>query len=180
MVQEIEKMHIYLSQKMLKESITAFAETVNAYDCNKILPLIADGDKELSSNAAYVLLFAYKGCENQLLEQTSFIMEVIQTTPYDKTRRLLLSLLERLALDTVNVNVKFLDYCFTNILSVKVACAIKASCIRLAFRQCAAYEELLSELKMVLDTMDASMLAPSVASARRNIMKKIDSTLSIR
>ena len=177
MVQEVEKMRDSLTRRMSKEAILAFAETVNGCDCDKILPLIAEDDKELSGNAAYVLLCAQKSLQNCLSGHTEFIMEVVQSTPFEKSRRLLLSLLEKLPSDTTNINVKFLDYCIDSILSAKTPCAIKVSCMKLAFRQCATYKELLVELKMVLDTMDVSMLAPSVACARRNIMKKLLATL---
>lgn len=176
MVQEIEKLRISLSRRMSKEAILAFAETVNGCDCDKILPLIAEDDKELSGNAAYVLLCAQKSLQNCLSGHTGFIMDVVQSTPFEKSRRLLLSLLEKLPSDTTNINVKFLDYCIDGILSAKTPSAIKVSCIKLAFRQCVAYKELLAELKMVLDTMDVSLLAPSVVCVRRNIMKKLLAT----
>ena len=109
MVQEIEKLRISLSRRMSKEAILAFAETVNGCDCDKILALIAEDDKELSGNAAYVLLCVQKSFQNYLLQHTEFIMEIVQLTPFEKSRRLLLSLLEKLPPDSTNINVKFLD-----------------------------------------------------------------------
>ena len=175
MKQNKEALRLTLSHKMSKEEILAFAKNVNPYNCEEILPLIAEEDKELSANVAHIFLNAGKGTEIWLSGQTQFIMEVIQTTTHEKTRRLLLSILEKLKIDTININVKFLNYCLDNIVSAKVPCAIRVLSMKLAFKQSAAYPELLSELKTILETMEESMLAPSVRCARKNILKKNNS-----
>ena len=87
-----------LSNRMSKADILAFAEGVGACNCDKLLPLIVEGDRELSANAAYVLLYARRGSQIWLSGQTEFIIDVVQSTPFEKTRRLLLSLLEKLPL----------------------------------------------------------------------------------
>ena len=106
------------------------------------------------------------------------MMDVVQTTAHEKARRLLLAILEKINFDTVNIDVKFLDYCMDSIVSSKVSSAIKVLCMKLAFKQSFAYSELLSELKMILEMMDSSVLAPSVVCARKNILRKINQRLS--
>ena len=96
-----ENLHVLLSHKLSKDEILSFAKTVKLYNYDKILPLIASKEKELSANVAYIFLNASKATEIWLAGQTEFIMEVIQTTAHKKTKRLLLSILDKLKLDTI-------------------------------------------------------------------------------
>ena len=170
-----DNLRIILSQKLSKDEILSYAKIVTPYNCNKILPLIAEKDKNLSGNIAYIFLYASKEIEMWLIGQTVFIMEVIQTTTDEKTKRLLMSILVKLKFNTINI--KFLDYCFDNIVSAKSPCAIRVLCIKLAHKQSAQYPELLSELKIILESMDNSTLNPSVACAKKNTLKRINSIL---
>jgi hypothetical protein len=172
-----ENLHVLLSHKLSKDEILSFGKTVKLYNYDKILPLIASKQKELSANVAYIFLNASKATEIWLVGQTEFIMEVIQTTAHKKTKRLLLTILDKLKLDTININIRFFDYCLDNIISAKSPCAIRVLCMKLAYKQSAAYPELLSELKIMLETMDTHFHNPSVVCARRNILKKINSNL---
>ena len=172
---KIQELHIFLSQRMSKKEIITFAKSVTPDLFCKILSLIAYKEKVLSANASYILLHIATEAENNLSIETAFIMETIQATSHEKTQRLLLSLLERLKFDTINI--KFLDYCLDKLISAKTPCAIRVLCMKLAFKQSTAYPELLSELKIILETMDTHMLNPSVTSSRKNILKKINSIL---
>ena len=172
-----EDLRILLSRKMSKEEIFAFSRMVNPCNCDRIFPLIADKDRILSANVAHLCFYAGKDVETWLSGEAPKIMQIVQTTAHEKTRRLLMAILEKIKFDTTNIDVRFLDYCIDGIVSPKVPSAIKVLCIKLAFKQSAAYSELLSELKMILETMDSSMLAPSVVCARKNILKRIAALL---
>lgn len=167
-----------LSQKMSKEDILTFAKTINLYNCDKIFPFIANGNKELSANVAHLFLNTYKETEVWLTGQVAFIINIIQTTPHEKTQRLLLSILERLKLDATNIDIKFLDYCLNNIHSRKTACAIRVLSIKLAYKLSVEYPELLMELKMTLECLDSSTLNPSVACVKKNILRKLNTLLN--
>lgn len=170
---------LILSQKMSKDEILAFARSMSPSDYDIMFPFIAEEEKELSANVAYIFLNTNNGCEMWLSGKASSIMKIVQTTPYEKTERLLLSILLKLKFDTINIDVKFLDYCLYNILA-KRPCAITVLYIKLAFKLSTAYPELLYELKMILENMDYSNLAPSVACARKNILKKIRNCLNMK
>ena len=49
---------------------------------------------------------------------------------------------------------------------------IRMLCIKLAYRHCVLYPELLSELVTILQFMDREMLSPGVACVRRKILNK--------
>ena len=172
-----DNLRTVLSQKLSKEELLSYAKTVNPYNCDKILPLIAEKDKYLSGNSAYMFLYAGTTTEIWLAGQTAFIMDAIQTTTDEKTKRLLMSILLKLKFNTVNIDVKFLNYCLENIVPPKQSCAIRSLCIKLAFKLSTSYPELLTELKMILESMDGYTLNPSVACARKNTLKNINSIL---
>ena len=46
-----DNLHTVLSQKSSKEELLSYAKIVNPYNCDKILPLIAEKDKYLSANS---------------------------------------------------------------------------------------------------------------------------------
>lgn len=168
---------IILSQKMSKEEILAYARAMSPNDCNRIISFIAEEEKELSANVAHIFLNTSKGCKIWLSGKATYIMKIAQTTPYEKTERLLLSVLLKLKFDTTDIDVKFLDYCLYSIISAKRPCAIKALCMKLAYKLSTNYPELLYELKMILENIDNISLAPSIACARKNILRKINSAL---
>ena len=172
-----DNLRIILSKKLSKNEIFSYAKIVNPYNCDKILPLIAENDKYLSGNSAYILLYTSKATKIWLVGQAAFIMEVAQTTTDEKTKRLLMSILVKLKLDAINIDIKFLNYCLENIVSTRQSSAIRSLCIKLSFKLSTAYTELLTELKMILENMESSTLKPSVACARKNILKNINSIL---
>lgn len=174
---KLDNLRIILLQKLSKDEILSYAKIINLYNCDKILPLIAEKDKYLSANTAYIFLHASKATEIWLAGQTSFIMDAVQTITDEKTKRLLMSILLKLKFNTVYIDVKFLNYCLENIVSPKQSCAIRSLCIKLAFKLSTSYPELLTELKMILESIDSYALNPSVASARKNTLKKINSIL---
>ena len=177
MTPKTEKLRNRLSAKMSKDKILEFSQTINSCNWERIFSFINDEDKELSANAAHILLSAKGGIVIWLSGKISTIMEIVKNTPHEKTRRLLLSILEKQKIDTINIDTTFLDYCLNNILSAETPAATRVLCIKLAYKQSTAYPELLSELKNLLEIMDDTMLAPSLRCAKKNTLKAINSTL---
>lgn len=88
-------------------------------------------------------------------------------------RRLLLTLLERTFDPKAPLRTDFLDYCLDTINSTQPY-AQRALCMKLAYAQCRAIPELLSELREVLELTAYGHSSPGILSARRNILKKMD------
>lgn len=173
-----KKLRLALSQKLPKEKILEFSQTINSYNRERIFSFTTETDKELSANAAHILLKAKGENTIWLAGKIPAIMEIIQNTPHEKTKRLLLSILEKQKIDPANINTSFLDYCLKNITSIKTPLAIKVLCMKLAYKQSTAYPELLSELKNTLEITDNSMLNPSTLCAKKKLLKAINHHLS--
>ncbi len=172
-----EKLRELLSGKLSKDEIIKISQVINPNQWEDIYSLVTEEDRELSANAAHILLNTRKGIRIWLGGKIHSIMENIQTVPFDKTKRLLLSILEKQKIETLNIDIKFLNYCLDNIISLETPPAIKVLCIKLAYKQCMAYPELLSELKNILEIMEDNMLCPSILCAKKHAMKAISTTL---
>ncbi len=173
-----EGLRTILAQKMSKEEIMELSQTINYNSWESIFSFISEEDKELSANAAHTLLKAKGKIEIWLAGKTTSIIEIIKTTCNLKTKRLLLSILEKQKIDNINIDTTFLDYCINNIVSLGTPLAIKVLCIKLAYKQSTAYPELLYELKNLLEIMDDNMLNPSLLCAKKNTLRAINTTLA--
>ena len=88
-------------------------------------------------------------------------------------RRLILSLLLRQPFEEEKLRADFLDYCVHNITACSQPCAVRAYCLKLAYEQMRFYAELLAELQTALEMLAQEPLSPGLASAKRQIEKKI-------
>ena len=91
--------------------------------------------------------------------------------------RLMLSLLIRQPFEEATLRSDFIDYCVAKITACAYPYAIRALCMKLAYEQMKYYPELLAELKAALDMLEQEALSPGLASAKRQVMKKIKKTL---
>ena len=77
---------------------------------------------------------------------------------------------------TVFLNLKSCN-CLARLTDTRAPYAIRAQCIKLAYEQMKYYPELLTELKAALDMLEQEALSPGLASAKRQVMKKIKKAL---
>lgn len=91
--------------------------------------------------------------------------------------RLMLSLLIRQPFEEATLRSDFIDYCIAKITACSYPYAIRAYCMKLAYEQMKYYPELLTELKAALDMLEQEALSPGLASAKRQVMKKIKEAL---
>ena len=91
--------------------------------------------------------------------------------------RLMLSLLIRQPFEEATLRSDFIDYCVAKITACSYPYAIRAYCMKLAYEQMKYYPELLTELKAALDMLEQEALSPGLASAKRQVMKKIKKAL---
>ena len=111
-------------------------------------------DKELS--ALQVLL-------NELIEQAMH-------TENSSVRRLTLNIIERLTLEEDDLRTDFLDFCLEHIISIKEFPGIQTLCIKLAYRMCTFYPELMDELKRTLEAIEIDYYKPAVKCLRKRIL----------
>ena len=111
-------------------------------------------DEELS--ALQVIL-------NQLIEQAMH-------SENSSVRRLTLNIIERLKIDEDNLRTDFLDFCFEHMMNVDEFPGIQTLCMKLAFRMCQFYPELMDELKRTLEAMETDYYKPAIKGLRKKIL----------
>ena len=92
-------------------------------------------------------LSALQVIQNELIDQA-------MQTENSSVRRLTLNIIERLTLEEDNLRTDFLDFCFEHMVSIEEYPGIQTLCMKLAFRMCTFYPELMDELKRTLSDGD--------------------------
>ena len=98
-----------------------------------------------------------------------FIDQAIQTED-SSVRRLSLNVVERLKMDEDDLRTDFLDFCFDHMMYVEEYPGIQSVCMKLAFRMCRFYPELMDELKRTLEAMEIDYYKPAVKCVRSRIL----------
>ena len=111
-------------------------------------------DKELA--ALHELL-------NELIEQAMH-------TDNSSVRRLTLNIIERLKMSEDELRTDFLDFCFEHMVSIEEYSGIQTLCMKLAYRMCTFYPELMDELKRTLEAMEIDYYKPAIKCLRKRIL----------
>ena len=109
--------------------------------------------KELS--ALQVLL-------NELIDQAMH-------TDNSSVRRLSLNIIERLKMNKEDLRTDFLDFCFEHMVGIEEYSGIQTLCMKLAYRMCTFYPELMDELKRTLEAMEIDYYKPAIKCLRKRI-----------
>lgn len=134
--------------------------------------LVFDDDKRISGNALWVFTH-FDLANNEWLygkqdELTDRAMTVADTT----NRRLLLTLLNRQEFSEESLRTDFLDFCLGRLLVASEPPGIRSLYMKLAYKICRHYPELLEELRTTLDMM-LETSSPAIKTTRKNILKSI-------
>ena len=98
------------------------------------------------------------------------LIDLAMQTDSSSVRRLSLNLIERLKMDEDDLRTDFLDFCLEHMLSVKEFPGIQSICMKLAYRMCQFYPELMDELKRTIEGMDIEYYKPAVKGLRNKIL----------
>jgi hypothetical protein len=98
-----------------------------------------------------------------------FIDQAMQTDN-SSVRRLSLNIIERLEMSEDDLRTDFLDFCFDHMMDVEEFPGIQSVCMKLAFRMCKFYPELMDELKRTLEAMEIDYYKPAVKGVRNRIL----------
>ena len=98
-----------------------------------------------------------------------FINQAMQTDN-SSVRRLSLNVVERLKQNEEDLRTDFLDFCFEHMMDVEEFPGIQSVCMKLAFRMCSFYPELMDELKRTLEAMEIDYYKPAVRGVRSKIL----------
>ena len=98
-----------------------------------------------------------------------FIDQAMQTDN-SSVRRLSLNVVERLQFSEDDLRTDFLDFCFEHMMDVEEYPGIQSVCMKLAFRMCSFYPELMDELKRTVEAMEIDYYKPAVKCVRNRIL----------
>ena len=107
---------------------------------------VFDSDYRVARSALWGLT---KAKDNELPELQVIRNELIDQamqTENSSVRRLTLNIIERLKMDKDDLRTDFLDFCYEHMVSIEEFPGIQTLCMKLAYRMCSFYPELMDEL----------------------------------
>ena len=76
----------------------------------------------------------------------------------------------KLKMSEDDLRTDFLDFCFQHMMDIEEYPGIQSVCMKLAFRMCSFYPELMDELKRTIEAMEIDYYKPAVKSVRNRIL----------
>ena len=111
-------------------------------------------DYRVARSALWGLTKASKEELSQLQVILNELIDQAMQTENSSVRRLSLNVVERLELYEDDLRTDFLDFCFEHMMDVEEYSGIQSVCMKLAYRMCKYYPELMDELKRTLEAME--------------------------
>ena len=127
-------------------------------------------DYRVARTALWGLTKANKEELSQLQVILNEIIDQAMQTDNSSVRRLSLNVVERLEMSDEDLRTDFLDFCFEHMMDVEEYPGIQSVCMKLAFRMCKFYPELMDELNRTLETMEIDYYKPAVKGVRNRIL----------
>lgn len=142
-------------------------------DKEALYALTLDDEPRVSVNAFWVFTHFDDAHNEWLYRYHDDLINRVMGEENVTKRRLMLTLLLRQSFEEENLRADFMDYCVNHITACSQPYAIRACCLKLAYEQMRFYVELLAELQSSLEMLSQEPLSPGLASAKRQIEKKI-------
>ena len=127
-------------------------------------------DYLVARSALWGLTKACKEDLSQLQVIQNELIDQAMKTKNSSVRRLSLNIVERLDMSEDDLRTDFLDFCFEHMIDVEEFPGIQSVCMKLAFRMCKFYPELMDELKRTLEAMEIDYYKPAVKGVRSKIL----------
>ena len=143
----------------------------------ELYQLTFDENERVAYNALWALSHFDEANNPWLFQKHDELIDRVLVEKNETKRRLMLQLLLRQPFEEATLRSDFIDYCVAKITACAYPYAIRALCMKLAYEQMKYYPELLAELKAALDMLEQEALSPGLASAKRQVMKKIKKAL---
>ena len=129
-----------------------------------------DENPQVARNALWVLTKASDKELSELQPIRNELIELAMTTIHSAVRRLSLNIVERLEMKEDDVRTDFLDFCLEHMADVEEFPGVQAVCMKIAYRMCRFYPELMDELKRTLEAMPIDYYKPAVKCVRNRIL----------
>ena len=131
---------------------------------------IFDKDYRVARSALWGLTKASKEELSQLQVIINELIDQAMQTENSSVRRLSLNIVERLEMSEEDLRTNFLDFCLDHMADVSEFPGIQSICMKLAYRMCSFYSELMDELKRTLEAMEIEYYKPAVKCVRNRIL----------
>ena len=131
---------------------------------------VFDSDYRVARSALWGLT---KATNEELSELQVILNELIDQamqTKNSSVRRLTLNIIERLKMEEDDLRTDFLDFCFEHMVSFEELPGIQTLCMKLAYRMCSFYPELMDELKRTIEAMEIDYYKPALKGLRKRIL----------
>lgn len=127
-------------------------------------------DYQVARNALWGLTKTTNKELSQLQIILDDLIDLAMQTDNSSVRRLSLNLIERLKMEEEDLRTDFLDFCLEHMSSIEEYPGIQSLCMKLAFRICKFYPELMDELKRTIEAMEIDYYKPAVKNIRSRIL----------
>ena len=127
-------------------------------------------DSRVARNALWTLTKASDSELSQLQPLLDELMDLAMLTDSSAVRRLSLNLVERLEMSEEDLRTDFLDFCLEHMADIGELPGVQSISMKLAFRMCKFYPELMDEFRHTLEAMEISYYKPAVKSVRNRIL----------
>ena len=131
---------------------------------------VFDSDYRVARSALWGLTKAKDEELSELQVILNELTDQAMQTENSSVRRLTLNIIERLKMDEDDLRTDFLDFCFEHMVSIEEFPGIQTLCMKLAYRMCSFYPELMNELKRTLEAIEIDYYKPAVKSLRKRIL----------
>ena len=131
---------------------------------------VFDVDYRVARSALWGLTKATDGELSELQVILNELIDQAMQTENSSVRRLTLNIIDRLKMNEDELRTDFLDFCFEHMVSIEEFPGIQTLCMKLAYRMCTFYPELIDELKRTLEAMEIDYYKPAVKGLRRRIL----------
>ena len=131
---------------------------------------VFDTDYRVARSALWGLTKASNEELSELQVMFNELIEQAMQTENSSVRRLTLNIIERLEMNEDDLRTDFLDFCFEHMVSIEEFPGIQTLCMKLAYRMCTFYPELMDELKRTLEAMEIDYYKPAIKGLRKRIL----------
>lgn len=129
-----------------------------------------DEDYHVTRNALWGLT---KASDKELSALQPMLHELIDKALNEdnsSVRRLSMNIIVRLKMEEDDLRTDFLDFCLDHMQNPDEYPGIQSLCLKLAYKMCTFYPELMDELKRTLTAMEPAYYSPALRSVRNRIL----------
>lgn len=127
-------------------------------------------DYQVARNALWGVTKASKAEHTQLQPLLHPLIDLAMQTDNASVRRLSLYHIERLKLEEDDLRTDFLDFCLAHMVNPDEFPGIQSLCMKIAYRMCKFYPELMGEFMRTIESMDMTFYKPAVKCVRNRIL----------